>query len=172
MKMRMICWLALAVLLAGLCPGGYACAEAKKTAAAPDFTLTDQYGKTHTLSDYQGKVVFLNLWATWCPYCVYEMPDIEEIYHELGENQKDVAVFGLASPAMDVTDEKGIALFLKAKKLTYPVLIDPTGEVIGLYRSSGIPVTWVIGKDGGVAAFVEGFMDKNTMLDRIAGALE
>ena len=57
---------------------------------APDFTLRDQYGTEHTLSQYRGKVVFLNFWATWCPYCVQEMPDIEALYHELGENQEEI----------------------------------------------------------------------------------
>ena len=50
--------------------------------AAPDFTLTDQYGNTHSLSDYKGKIIFLNFWATWCPPCRAEMPDIQALYEE------------------------------------------------------------------------------------------
>ncbi len=61
---------------------------------APDFTLVDQYGEEHKLSDYKGKVVFLNFWATWCPPCREEMPDIEALYSkEYGENSEDLVIF-------------------------------------------------------------------------------
>ena len=56
---------------------------------AMDFTLTDQYGETHTFSDYKGKTVFLNFWATWCPPCKSEMPDIQALYEKYGENEHD-----------------------------------------------------------------------------------
>src|SRR5699024_8381809 len=65
---------------------------------AIDFTLVDQYGETHTLSDYKGKVVFLNFWATWCPPCRMEMPDIEEVYKERGKNAEDVIILGVSGP--------------------------------------------------------------------------
>ena len=65
---------------------------------APDFTLTDQYGNTHTLSDYEGKTVFLNFWATWCGPCKSEMPDIQALYESYGENEGDVIILGVASP--------------------------------------------------------------------------
>ena len=63
---------------------------------APDFTLLDQYGAEHSLSDYEGKVLFLNFWTTWCGYCVQEMPHIQELYEEYGENQEDVVILGVA----------------------------------------------------------------------------
>ena len=68
---------------------------------AMDFTLKDQYGNEHTLSDYKDKVVFLNFWATWCSYCIKEMPDIEKIYAEYGQNQEDVIILGVANPSSD-----------------------------------------------------------------------
>ena len=64
---------------------------------AIDFTLYDQYGKEHKLSDYKGKVVFLNFWATWCPPCKEEMPYIENLYKEYNENNDDVVILGIAS---------------------------------------------------------------------------
>ena len=59
---------------------------------APDFTLVDQNGETHKLSDYKGKTVFLNFWATWCPPCRQEMPDIQALYETYGENKEDLIV--------------------------------------------------------------------------------
>ena len=68
---------------------------------AMDFTLTDQYGETHTFSDYKGKTVFLNFWATWCPPCKSEMPDIQALYEKYGENEGDLIVLGVANPKTD-----------------------------------------------------------------------
>ena len=65
---------------------------------APDFTLTDQYGKIHSLSQYRGKVVFLNFWASWCGPCKQEMPDIQALYEQYGENKGDVVILGVANP--------------------------------------------------------------------------
>ena len=69
----------------------------ENTTPAPDFTLTDQYGNTHTLSDYKGQVVFLNFWATWCPPCRAEMPDIQKLYEKY-QDSKEVAILGVAFP--------------------------------------------------------------------------
>lgn len=70
----------------------------KRVIPAFDFTLTDQYGKKHKLSDYKGKVVFLNFWATWCPPCKKEMPDIEELYNKYNLNRDEVVFLGVANP--------------------------------------------------------------------------
>ena len=145
----------------------------KNAIPAPDFTLVDQYGVTHTLSGYQGKVVFLNLWTTWGPWCVYEMPDIEEIYHELGENQEDVIILGLDAPSShDTADEAGIIAFLEEHEWTYPVLIDPTGDVMSTYLADGYPTTWLIRADGTLMGYYSGAMDKDQMLRMIQRALE
>ena len=131
---------------------------------APDFTLHDQYGEEHTLSDYRGKVVFLNFWTTWCPWCVKEMPDIEALYHELGENEGDVAIFGMGAPSThDTADEAGIAAFLEENGYTYPTLMDPTGELFGIYGISSFPTTWVIRPDGSILGYVPGALTKEQM---------
>ena len=64
----------------------------------PNIVLQDQYGKKHNLADYKGKVVVINFWATWCGYCVREMPDFEKVYKEFGSNSKDVIIIGIAGP--------------------------------------------------------------------------
>ena len=68
---------------------------------APDFTLVDQNGNTHTLSDYKGKTVFLNFWATWCGPCQREMPEIQALYERYGNNEGDLVVLGVANPKTD-----------------------------------------------------------------------
>jgi cytochrome c-type biogenesis protein len=71
-----------------------AASTAAKKTAAPDFTLTDQNGIKYTLSEYRGKTVFLNFWATWCPPCRGEMPDIQKLYESSGKKTGDVIVLG------------------------------------------------------------------------------
>ena len=137
-----------------------------------DFTLTDQYGEEHTLSEYKGKVVFLNLWATWCPYCIMEMPDIEALYHEMGENEGKVVFLGLASPKNDKTDEAGIYAFMKEKGFTYPCLMDREGTVFRSYVSTGLPTTWLILPDGKPMGYVPGMMEKDQMLELINQAMQ
>jgi len=132
---------------------------------APDFTLTDQNGETHTLSSYQGKVVFLNFWATWCPFCIEEMPSIEELYHELGENTQDVVILGVCAPGTyDTADEAGILAFIEEHGWTYPMLMDLTGEVFGTYVSGSLPTTWLIRTDGNIMGYMPGAMTKENML--------
>ena len=150
-----------------------ACAEEEERQPAPGFTLTDQYGNEHKLSDYRGKAVFLNLWTTWCPWCLKEMPEIEEIYHELGENGDRVVIMGLAAPGtQDTMDEQGIIGFLQEHGWTYPVLMDRTGGIFSLYSTGAFPATWMIRPDGTVLGYVEGALDKDTMLEIIQMALE
>ena len=135
---------------------------------APDFTLRDQYGTEHTLSQYRGKVVFLNFWATWCPSCIAEMPGIEELYHELGENQEDVVILGIASPlVIDTKDEAGVISFLEEHGWTYPVLMDKTGEQFVTYSAEMLPTSWLIRKDGMIMGYIPGALSKKDMLKLI-----
>ena len=101
---------------------------------APDFTLTDQYGETHTLSDYQGQTVFLNFWATWCGPCKMEMPDIQALYEEWDENAGDLVVLGVAGPGIGQEGSaEDIAAFLEENGYTYPVVMDrPGGQCLRL----------------------------------------
>ena len=147
--------------------------SAPSAMTAPDFTLQDQFGETHTLSAYQGKVVFLNFWATWCPWCIREMPSIEELYHELEENQKDVVILGVAAPgSVDRVTEQEIIDFLEEHGWTYPVVMDRDGTYFGIYGAQSLPTTWLIRRDGTLMGYVPGAMDKATMLDVIRQTLE
>jgi len=138
-----------------------------------DFTLTDQYGNSHTLSDYRGKVVFLNFWATWCPPCREELPDIEALYKEYGENTSDVIILGITNPASDeypnnadITKDR-IMDFIEENDLTFPVLFDESGEVLSKYYISAFPTTFLIDTEGYIYGYAPGMLSKETMISVI-----
>lgn len=135
-----------------------------------DFTLYDQYGKEHKLSDYRGKTVFLNFWATWCPPCRGEMPHIEDLYKEYNKNQDEVVILGVASPNLgNEGSEEDIKEFLNQNAYTFPVLMDKDGGLVYQYGISAFPTTFIIDKDGYVTQYVPGAMDKETMKTLIEG---
>lgn len=136
---------------------------AQQTIPAFDFTLTDQYGNQHTLSDYRGQVVFLNFWATWCGPCKQEMPDIEALYQELGKNSGDVVILGVANPGGQETSIQGIQEFLWENNYTYPVVFDETGDVFYDYRISSLPTTFMIDREGNIYGYVRGTLTKDIM---------
>ncbi|SCI84060.1 Thiol-disulfide oxidoreductase resA [uncultured Clostridium sp.] len=129
-----------------------------------DFTLYDQNGKEHKLSDYKGKTVFLNFWATWCPPCKEEIPYIEQLYKEYNKNNKDVVILGVASPNLDREGSKeDIIEFLQQEKYTFPVVMDNNGELAYQYGISAYPTTFIIDKEGYITQYVPGAMDKQIM---------
>lgn len=137
---------------------------------APDFTLADQYGKTHKLSDYKGKVVFLNFWATWCPPCRGELPHIEEIYKEYKNNSNDVIILGVIAPGVGREGSKqDIIDFMSKSGYTFPVMFDNSGEVMNEYSIEAFPTTFIIDKEGNVKEYVPGAMEKSTMESLING---
>jgi len=108
---------------------------------ADDFTLKTIEGKQVSLSDYKGKSVFLNFWATWCTPCRSEMPSMEKLYQKF----KDKDFIMLAVNLQEKSEQ--ISKFMKDNKLTFPALIDK-GEVGNKYGVSSIPTTLFIDKHG------------------------
>ncbi len=152
--------------------------ENKKIIPAFDFTLKDQYGNEHTLSDYKGKVVFLNFWATWCPPCKKELPDIEELYQEYNLNQDEVAILGITNPSSsdypknsDVSI-KEIQSFIEDNGYTFPTLFDETGEILRQYSISAFPTTFMIDIEGNIFGYVPGMMTKDIMVNIINQTLK
>lgn len=141
---------------------------------APDFELVDQYGNTHTLADYEGKTIFLNFWATWCPPCRAEMPDIQKLYEEYAEAGDDsVAIVGIAAPnyAGEESAEE-IAAFLEENGYTYPVLMDEGGKLFMQYGIYSYPTTFMIDKNGNVLGYASGQLTEDIMRDIIRQAIE
>ena len=144
-------------------------ASQRPVVPAPDFTLTDQYGNTHTLSDYKGKTVFLNFWATWCGPCKSEMPDIQKLYEDYGKNGGDLVVLGVASPRTEqnpYTNEgtqEEVEQFLEDNGYTFPVVMDLTGETLYYYAISAFPTTFMIDSNGNVYGYVPGALTGDIM---------
>ena len=127
--------------------------EVKDHPAAPDFTLPRPDGKKISLKDYRGKVVFLNFWATWCESCRDEMPSMERLYGEFKGK-------GLEIVGVNVKDKREVALtFVKKLNVTYPLMMDPEGEVGLLYGAFGMPATYLIDRKGVVLARLWGPAD-------------
>jgi peroxiredoxin len=110
-----------------------------------DFTLTDLDGKAWNLKDLKGKVVLLNFWATWCPPCRKEMPDLEMLYRRFGAQ-------GLIIIGIDDEETETVKPFIAQQGITYPVLLDPGRKVNTLFQIEGIPKTFVYDRDGKIVA--------------------
>ena len=129
---------------------------------APDFHLPDLNDKELRLSDFRGKVVFLNFWATWCKPCREEMPSMEILYKNF---EKDGLVI-LAISIDRVTTKKDIPPFVKALNLTFPILIDSWGQTDKRYKLMGVPETYIIDQQGILREKVIGPRDW-TVLDNL-----
>ncbi|SFK29254.1 Peroxiredoxin [Halobacillus dabanensis] len=111
---------------------------------APDFTLQTLEGETVKLSDYRGKKVFLNYWATWCPPCREEMPEMQR-FHEAYEDEVVIlAVNGTGSEK----SRENVRKFVEEGGYTYPILMDKELELNQMYQIISIPTTYFIGTDG------------------------
>ncbi|MUG43803.1 TlpA family protein disulfide reductase [Paenibacillus woosongensis] len=125
--------------------------------SAPDFEVTNTHGDKVSLADYKGKVVVLNFWASWCEPCVKEMPLINEVYQS---NRSDVAtLFVNAGESKGTVNE-----FLAAHHFEFPVMIDVTGKVSGLYGIIGLPVTYIIDKNGNLHQSIVGEISSREQL--------
>ena len=131
------------------------------TNIAPDFTLQNLDGDKVSLSDYKGKKVFLNFWATWCPPCKAEMPDMQEVYEETKNN--DIVIL-----AVNIGDsQKDVKQFIDERGFEFPVLLDLDQQVAKVYDITAIPTSYFIDKNGAIINSIRGAMSKNDMLNYI-----
>lgn len=138
--------------------------ETPDAVPAPDFTLTDQYGNEHKLSDYKGKTIFLNFWATWCPPCRSEMPEIQALYEKYGSNEEDLIVLGLAAPGVGREGStEDVADFLSENGYTFPVVMDEGGSISSMYGITAYPTTFMIDQDGNVFGYIVTALSKDMM---------
>jgi peroxiredoxin len=134
---------------------------------APDFVLTDLNNRKVRLSDFRGKVVFLNFWATWCKPCKDEMPSMEILHRKFA---KDGLVV-LAVSIDRITTVKDIQPFIKSLNLTFPVLVDSWGKTDMPYKRTGVPETFIVDQQGIIREIVIGPRDW-TRLDSLTVLLE
>lgn len=124
--------------------------------AHPGFYFADENGRTQSLDLYRGKVIFLNVWATWCPPCIAEMPSIQALYDSVHEN--DDIVFLLVS----IDEEFRLAeQFMINQELNMPI-VHFRGKAPGVYDSGVVPTTYVISKDGKLMMEKQGFAKYDT----------
>lgn len=129
---------------------------------APDFTLTDLNGKEVKLSELKGKKVFLNFWATWCPPCRGEMPDIEKIYQDTKDSDLVIIAVELGEPINTVKS------FINKNKYHFKVLLDLDQSVGATYHISAIPTSYFINSDGNIVSTNTGAMTLEEMKQHIS----
>jgi len=126
---------------------------------APNFAYLDLEGKTRQLKDHlNGNVVILRFWADWCPYCAVEMPIIEKLYREMKDK-------GLSVLAVNVKQSESVArAFVEKLGVTYPIAMDRDGKIAQLYEVKGIPVNFIINKQGVLKELIVGAITDVVML--------
>lgn len=125
------------------------------------FTLKDMDGNSVSLSDFKGKKVYVNFWATWCPYCIQELPDIERLYKETKDSDLVILVVDIGEDAKTVQD------FITQNKYTFKVLLDTDGAVATRYGINTLPRSFFIDSQGKISAMIPGMMDYEQMKEQI-----
>lgn len=128
---------------------------------APEFRAASMAAgakQTKNITDYRGQVVLLNLWATWCGPCKQEMPGIQALHEQLGPQGLRVVAVSVDDPGL----EDAIRAFVAEHKLTFEILHEGSGTIEKDYQTSGIPETFLIGKDGVIRKRVIGAAEWNS----------
>jgi peroxiredoxin len=128
-----------------------------------DFTLSDLQGKTWSLKDLHGKVVLVNFWATWCPPCRSEMPDLETVYKQF-KNQ------GFVVLAISDEDASKVKPFVDEYRLSFPILLDPDRKANKQYNIEGIPESFVYDRNRKLVAQAIDMRTKRQFLEMLATA--
>jgi peroxiredoxin len=130
------------------------------------FTLEDLDGNEVSLSDYRGSVVLLNFWATWCPPCMAEIPDFEQAYRARQGDGFVVLGINVEEPPELVKP------FADELDVTYPLLLDQTGEVMKAYRAPGLPVSLVVDREGVIQARHVGYLSAGKLDEYLSKVLQ
>ena len=126
---------------------------------APDFTVLDMNGNSVKLSDFQGKPIVLNFWATWCYYCELEMPDFNEAYKKYPDVQ-----FVMVNATDGVQETvSGVKKYIQEKGYDFEVFFDTKGEAAAAYYVSGYPMTFFIDESGAPIVYANGMIDLATL---------
>jgi thiol-disulfide isomerase/thioredoxin len=133
-------------------------------ARAADFTLTDSTGKIHKLSQYKGKWVLVNFWATWCPPCLAEIPDLNELHEDKKNN---VAVFGIA---LQYANPKQVIDFAEGLMVSYPIVLGNPKIASQIGPVDGLPTTYLYNPQGKLVAHQLGPITKEAVVEFIRGA--
>ncbi len=127
---------------------------------APDFTVVDSRGKEKGLDDYEGKVLLVNIWATWCAPCKEEMPSMQRLYEAVGSDDFEILAVSIDAPfgQRDAFGRPGGDLWSYADSmgLSFPILHDPSGNIQKTFQTTGVPESFVVGRDGMIIRKIAG----------------
>lgn len=158
-----IVWVASARMATPVMP-----AAAETNRPATDFTLPRLGGDTLTLSKYQGKIVVLNFWGTWCEPCKSETPALESAYQQLKDQNVEFIGINLRhQEAPGVQGDIDVANFAKTYGVTYPIVFDTKGEISQKYQISPIPVSYFLDANGNVRYVYVGTLTTNDALELV-----
>jgi thiol-disulfide isomerase/thioredoxin len=140
---------------------------------APDFALPSLDGSTIKLSDYRGRPVWINVWASWCPPCRAELPDIAVVSREYVTASETAANTGLAIILISIGEEAEVVRkYVATTKINLPVIVDQEYRITENYRVSGMPTHFFIGPDGHLKDFAIGGLKPRAMRTRLDRLLE
>lgn len=149
-------------------PSEASSSESEARLPAPDFTLQDASGKRYTLSDFKGRVVLLNFWATWCPPCRAELPDMDKVARSLDPDE--AVLLTITLPGGREKDPSGIEAFVREKDYELPVLFDMDGAVFEAYQIRAFPTTYVIDAEGRLYGVAQGALNERLIQKAIRDA--
>lgn len=132
--------------------------------AAPSFTLVDTAGSRHRLADYQGKWVIVNYWATWCPPCLEEVPDLVNLYDR--RKDKDVMVFGVVFEFKNVGE---VEKFVDDMLMSYPIVLGNERVVAEIGPAEILPTTYIFNPRGELVKTRRGLITRQYIEDLISG---
>ena len=133
---------------------------------APNFELQSLSGEIVKLTDYNGKKIILNFWASWCGPCKVEMPHMQNYYNK-NKEAKNVEIIAVNMTSEERGGQKGIEKFVEEYGLTFPILLDVDGQVMDVYNIITIPTTYIIGTDGVISQKILGPMDEKMINELI-----
>ena len=145
---------------AGVLRSGVGARPVSAGSQAPDFLVADVHGGEVTLATFAGKVLLLNVWATWCAPCREEMPSMQRLYDLFGRDDFEIAAVSIDAPQAGIRSALGgggdPVAFADELGLTFPILLDPEGEIQRVYRTYSVPESFLIGRDGYIYKKVAG----------------
>jgi len=128
--------------------------------AAPDFSAFDLGGEERSLADYRGKVLLINIWATWCPPCQEEMPSMERLFQEIDDEDFEILAVSVDAPfgEEDALGRPGgnLPAYVEVHGFTFTILHDPSGRIQQQYQTTGVPESFVVDRDGVIFKKVAG----------------
>lgn len=135
---------------------------------APDFELLDLDGTPVKLSDYRGKVVLVNIWATWCPPCVRETPRLVRVYDAYRD--QGFVLLGVNTTYQDKVED--VRKFARSEQISYPILLDTEGKASETYVSRLMPTSYLIDRDGKIVSIQVGEVDEAQLVEQVEALLK